>query len=363
MSFSLAIIGAGWYGCHLALTFRNLGFKVTLFEKSRRVLHGASGNNQFRLHMGFHYARHHDTRNQSRDGYYRFLERYPHLSAAVERNIYAIPKNDSILDFKTYKSIMHSSGMQFSELQEIPEEIKNVEGAIITPERLLLISAARNYFHTELSQLLRLETNVTKIEEKSESVSVEGEDFDFLIDATWGHHTKPMIACIYEPTMLLYYETKDSLRSAYTFVDGPLYSVYPTEDSSIFTLSSVPHTPLGQYQEPLESINALNRVNSATVQAKRVAMEQQCRRNLPWFNDAFQFVGVQLSIKTKPIGASDDRSCHVERNGRRFVVMSGKIDNIFHAAERIISEISSEAPGLQGQSPPSLRQDIIDLKG
>ena len=39
----------------------------------------------------------------------------------------------------------------------------------------------------------------------------------------------------------------------------------------------------------------------------------------------FTFMGPQLSIKTKPTGAYDDRSCHVYQEGRMFSVMSGKI--------------------------------------
>ncbi len=362
MSHSIALIGAGWYGCHLAVTFRSLGFKVTLFEKNSQIFQGASGNNQFRLHMGFHYARHHGTRLQSRDGFYRFIERYPHLTRSVERNIYAIPKKQSLLDYNTYKMIMQSSGMTFSELLDIPDDLQEVEGAFLTPERTLLISAARAYFQNQLTDTLRLDTTVTSIEDLPDGIRVEGEKFDFLVDTTWGHFIRPSVPCIWEPTILLYYESKTPVSSAYTFVDGPLYSVYPTEDPMVVTLSSVPHTPLGAYESSAQSKAALNRVNSALVASRRASMEQQCTRNLPWFTDAFRFLGVQLSIKTKPIGASDDRSCHVERHGRQLIVFSGKIDAIFHAEERILSAITAVSAKEPEPHSSSLRESIIQLK-
>jgi hypothetical protein len=75
--------GAGWYGCHIAASLQALGFKFDVFEASNQVLDAASGNNQFRLHIGFHYPRHHGTRIQSRDGFQRFIERYPSLKCRI----------------------------------------------------------------------------------------------------------------------------------------------------------------------------------------------------------------------------------------------------------------------------------------
>ena len=111
MSKRIAIIGAGWYGCHIGLSLKHLGFDVTIFEKENDVLTRASGNNQFRLHLGFHYARNYTTRIQSRNGYQRFVERYPTLTKEwAHGNIYAVPGLDSLMDFQTYKLIMTEIG-------------------------------------------------------------------------------------------------------------------------------------------------------------------------------------------------------------------------------------------------------------
>jgi len=118
LALSVAIIGAGWYGCHIALSLRGLGLDVTVFDQNDRAMHEASGNNQFRLHLGFHYPRHHGTRAQSRDGFMRFVERYPQLSREVNENIYAVPREDSLVDFATYRLIMTSSGIDFREVRE-----------------------------------------------------------------------------------------------------------------------------------------------------------------------------------------------------------------------------------------------------
>jgi hypothetical protein len=362
MSFNFAIIGGGWYGCHIATSLRALGFGVTLFEKNARLLHEASGNNQFRLHQGFHYPRHYATRMQSREGFSRFVERYPGLSRPIAENLYAVPHGDSLIDFLTYRIIMTSSGIDFTELPDIPVVLTNIEGCLRASERVLLTGRARQYFASRLGADMVLGQHVDTIEDDGDKIHVAGRQFDFAIDATWGHYRRPPIDLYYEPTLLLYYEARSAFP-AVTMVDGPLCSVYPTEDSSIFTLSSVPHTPLGRFNTAGEARSALAAADSATVATKRDEMEQQIARYIPDFLDIFTFMGPQLSIKTKPTGAYDDRSCHVYQEGRIFSVMSGKIDTIFFAVERILSMIEALPDVEHGVDGCGLREEIISKTG
>ena len=53
----IAIIGSGWFGCHLAHIFNKKKFDVTIFEKEKEIFQGQSGFNSNRLHLGFHYPR------------------------------------------------------------------------------------------------------------------------------------------------------------------------------------------------------------------------------------------------------------------------------------------------------------------
>ena len=358
MSLRIAIIGAGWYGCHIGLSFASLGFKVSVFERQHRAMHEASGNNQFRLHLGFHYARHQLTRQQSRDGFQRFIERYPDLSAPVERNIYAVPRGSSLIDFSTYKLIMASTGIDFQEIHGDYAPLVDIEGAMLTSERVLLIAQARQYFVDHLGSDLHLGHEVRNIDERGKHVAVDGEIYDYIIDATWGRMRPPPIDIIFEPTILLYYEAVNP-HPAVTLVDGPLCSVYPTEDSRIFTLSSVLHTPMGQYPDWAAGYGRSKDVTSEVVRQKRTLMEEQIVQNLPDFRDAFKFVGVQISMKTKPVGNFDDRSCQVFRNGRCFSVMSGKVDTIFVASERILAMLAAEHAVGRAFAQPSLRNDIL----
>lgn len=362
MSYNFAIIGGGWYGCHIASSLRALGFDVTLFEQNGRLLHEASGNNQFRLHQGFHYPRHYATRMQSRDGFSRFVERYPGLSRPVAENLYAVPQGDSLIDFLTYRIIMTSSGIDFTELSDTPAGLANIEGCLKASERVLLTGRARQYFASRLEGDVVLGQRIDTVEEDGSAVRVNGKRFDFVVDATWGHFRRPPIDLFYEPTLLLYYEARVPFP-AITMVDGPLCSVYPTEDSSIFTLSSVPHTPLGRFATAQHARSSLAAVDASTVTAKQADMEEQVSRYIPGFRDIFTFMGPQLSIKTKPTGAYDDRSCHVYRDGRMFSVMSGKIDTIFFAVERILSMIEAMPDAEAPAEGTGLREEIMGKAG
>lgn len=358
MAYKVAVIGGGWYGCHIGLAMQSLQMDVTVFEKADRPLNYSSGNNQFRLHQGFHYARHHGTRIQSRDGFIRFTERYPNLSASIRQNLYAVPRATSLMDFDTYKLIMVSSGIPFVEMPEGSPHLQNIEGVIKTDERVILLDRARSYFSDRLKGNLHLNTAVESIQNMSNGVVVNGVRYDYAVDATWGHYSKPPINLIYEPTILLYYETNHDMP-AVTFVDGPLSSVYPTEDPSIYTLSSVVHTPLGQFSTPEEAVATRDGVTGELSLAKRQAMEAQISVNIPNFRDYFKFAGVQLAIKTKPIGNFDDRSCHVYRDGRLFSVLSGKIDTVFFAMERILASIEAEQSNSGAPVIGPIKSDIL----
>lgn len=272
---SIGIVGAGWYGCHLGLTLKQLGFNVQIFEKNHRVLHEASGNNQFRLHLGFHYARHHGTRIQSRDGFMRFIERYPSLSREVDNNLYAVPKYDSLIDFSTYRLIMTSSGLDYQVLQDNSfhmssfsgVEINDVDGVMRTSERVILLSEARSYFETALSSSLNLDCKVDLIVGDDKQAKINDQSFDFVIDCSWGHLLELPIPLFYEPTILLYYECKHNFP-AITLVDGNLGSIYPTEDPNVYTLSSVVHTPISRCSDSASARNVISKVDSVCVNEK-----------------------------------------------------------------------------------------------
>ncbi|GAB2502967.1 hypothetical protein GCM10008940_00660 [Microbulbifer agarilyticus] len=233
---------------------------------------------------------------------------------------------------------MIASGIDFEELKEWKEIVPEAEGVVNVQERVILTSKAREHFEARLAHCLRLDTRVTDFKVQDESVVVNGEEFDYIIDATWGHlDPKRRKDCFYESTLLLYYRYKHADEfPAITLVDGPLCSIYPTEEPRVYTLSSVSNTPIGRFNSPEEAKQSLRNFSEKDLLEKRRLMEDQVEKYVPNFSRMFDFVGPQFSIKTKLVGQNDDRSCYVEARGRHISILSGKIDTIFFGAQKIL---------------------------
>ena len=76
---NLCIIGAGWYGCHLAKKLSQAGHTVHVVEKKSGILEGISGCFGIRLHAGPHYPRSQKTRESCHRTYQRFIDEYSEL--------------------------------------------------------------------------------------------------------------------------------------------------------------------------------------------------------------------------------------------------------------------------------------------
>jgi hypothetical protein len=337
----ICVVGAGWYGCHITRMLGHLNFDVTLFESESEIFTGASGLNQNRLHLGFHYARNHRTRIQSLTGFGDFKKTYGSLLFPIEKNIYAVPQNDSLLDFQTYKGIMSSSGLSFNECSN-PYFLESIEGALETKEGGISVKAAREFFLKEIGANLRLNTKVVDIEQRDNSVIVNGQEFDFLVDCTWGH-LLPLKFVFYEVSLLLVMRRRShDWNLSVTLVDGDLWSIYGTEVLDLYTVSSVKYTPLYVSSSPLEARDFLSNVSLKVLEKAKENIVSEVEKHFPSFSDYFNFEDYQLSIKTKPVALNSDRSCYVENEGRIISVLSGKIDNIFYASDLVTRLIADE---------------------
>ena len=111
----IAVIGAGWFGCHIGYKLSQNKFKVEIFEKENDIFRNASGNNTNRLHLGFHYPRSYTTRKMSFEGYKKFITQYPKLSKPLKNNIYVIAKSKlNKMSAKSYENSMLRSDLKFS---------------------------------------------------------------------------------------------------------------------------------------------------------------------------------------------------------------------------------------------------------
>ena len=150
----IVIIGAGWFGCHVGLTLLQRGYDVQIHDKNKSLFLGASGFNQNRLHMGFHYPRCSKTRFQSRDGFDQFISKYEFLTKKINHNFYAVADNDSMIDFATFKQIMTASALDYVEINTSEIELQKCSKLIQVDERIICANKASQYFLSKLKKIL-----------------------------------------------------------------------------------------------------------------------------------------------------------------------------------------------------------------
>ena len=90
---NIAIIGCGVFGALSALELAKKGNKVTIFESSKTILHGASLNNQNRLHLGYHYPRSDETAQQCIKSFEAFKSKFSLSISENFMNAYFISNN------------------------------------------------------------------------------------------------------------------------------------------------------------------------------------------------------------------------------------------------------------------------------
>lgn len=324
------ILGGGWYGCHLASVLLNIGVDVELHEVAGHLFAGASGGNPARLHLGFHYPRSRVTRAMCQETHRRFMTLYGDLTRTVPCNVYAVAAGESLVDFGTYKQVLRGE-VEFVELER-PHELglRNVEGAVLTGERHVVIREARAYFTEKLRDVCRFGV--------SASDQVDGRGFDWTIDCTFCARDSENVER-YEPcvTGLLSGPTD----RAVTIMDGPFPSVYPWDEAAgISSLTSAKFTPFGRCASWEQAAALLREISAGEVAARVDAMVDQLAHYYPAARDLYRVEDAKLTIRAQPHSGAAARFVDVVRVSPSVLrVRAGKIDAILHAEDLIVEAL------------------------
>lgn len=305
-NMKIAIIGAGWIGCHLALKLSE--HDVTLYE-AEGIFSQTSYKNQNRLHLGYHYARSHYTRELCRDTFERFLEDYPSLVEDIEQNIYAVPHNRSLIDFGTYNKIFDD----YEHESFNPDYLLDVDGAMRVQEKFINPFKAKKYFTNALGDKV-----IYKIITEDDLDIISREN-DLVINCT-NNSLRPIIEDVrYEICESLVYEKVNEVPfDALTFVDGDLFSIFPYQDR-LFTVTKVSITP----------------DNNLSTESKIEAITENIIKYYPEFTQNFKYHHSFKSVKVKHNNGSDSRVPIMQKNGNIVTVFTGKIQGIYQVEEYI----------------------------
>lgn len=335
------VIGAGWYGCHLASALIEKSCDVKIFDAAQEFISGAGLRNQLRLHQGFHYLRSKITRTEAFEGFNKFLKKYPDLSTTISSNIYAIPERDSALDLGTVLEIAEASNLPFEALDPANYPwLKAVEGLFLTQERYIEARKSRDYFEKTLGHCTLFGTRVSVKDLQSLS-----KEFDFVIDTTYSFELLEPKSEIFEATLIGEFDVDAQAPEfqALTLIDGPFWSIFPTEKPTVRSLSHVAFGPLLQSESEKDVTSFISRINEKDVRPNLDLMKHEVQRHVPTLANSLKSLRlrfVQKKIKTSNMSAS--REVRVERQGNIIFVRAGKIDAVFTAEQLVLKEIFGE---------------------
>ena len=326
---NIGIIGAGWLGCHTALTLKKLGHSVTIFEQNK-IFQGSSRYNQNRLHLGFHYARNKKTRNLCYDTFNRFISDYYFLVDDLNYNYYIISEKHSILDFDTYKLIFQSENIPFT--QEHINWLENIEGGILVKEKYINPNKAAMYFEQELS------TNLVNKKITNSDIPMLCAEYDYVVNTT-NNILKTIPQCYYELCLtLVYNKVQKTQFDAVTLVDGSLFSIYPYIDNK-FTLTDVVYTSLFTDDEYKNIKLYEKNLSSEDIFSIRKKMEDKVNFYYKDFLLNFQYDSYFISTKVKKNILSADRYPVIKKEGNLISCVTGKIQGIYILQDYISNEI------------------------
>lgn len=345
----IAILGAGFFGLHLANTLRSaLKEKLILdiFESAAVPFNAVSANNQCRLHLGYHYPRSGYTIYQSVSGSSEFLTEYKSAVRFIADNYYFIHR-DGLVNSEKYLAVMDSFSLAYKKSDSIPEWIvdrEKIEAAILTEESYIDLGLLKSFLLSRNTDIIYLNTEIFEIDsEKGILYSSKGHhgSYDLIINCTYSNPNLGLesnnFKLKYELAAMVLAETNLTSNEAITIMDGPFVSVYPATER-YHTLSSVVHTPFLRFTDVSDFKRAYNNrfqlASEMDVQRKiishiRQSLDISINPNTLW-----------VTGKTKlATDKGDSRETLLKRNNRVISVLCGKLDSVYQASLGVMGAI------------------------
>lgn len=384
----IAVIGGGWYGCHIALVLKLAGNDVTLFESGEDIFRGISGKFGIRLHVGPHYPRSEKTRKSCREGYAEFLKTYPDLVVEHAYSVYGLGKRDANneppkVDLKTFQEV----GKEVKNSREIDPTkwgYRELHSAFDVEEPSILVGNLlrekfRAYLHKAGVKIV-YNFNVHRlIRWKGTKTLVMGNScmgvFDYAVNTTSYQALLPPpepslpfdLNIVYQPCLALVYEDRLSKTMSlppFSFIvmDGWFPCIMPyiqeKEDrevtGSTFRKYIVTHgkfTIMGSFKTAQEGRTCLAQIDEKFIATHvQPQCETEMERFWPLFGARmpnsterrFKYVGWKGDVLAKIKTNREFRSAITFAREGVVYVIPGKISNIFDTGRETISLISNQ---------------------
>ncbi|MDA9041943.1 FAD-binding oxidoreductase [Flavobacteriaceae bacterium] len=335
----IAIVGAGIFGCSIALELDKKNFHTVLFEKEQDIMLLASKNNHNRIHYGYHYPRSLDTTIQSLRGYNSFKEYYGDSLVSGFRNYYAIAKEGSYISSEFYKEFCDKAGISYE--SSYPDEYllnsNLVSDCFLTEEPVYDWESLQNIIKHKISKSkidLRISTDYTK----------SNEEFDFVINCSYSNinkisefHNVKGLSFRKQDIIIPIFKSKME-RIGLTVMDGPFCSILPKgKELNKFLLYHA------KYSIVEETLNSDLKLNSNINSSINIILEKS-KIFYPFLKNV-DIIDYWRTSRVIPITKDDARVSEIitYKNNPKFIsVFSGKVSTAILIAKQISVGLKQE---------------------
>jgi len=332
----ICIIGAGWYGLHIGMYLKQKGYIFDIYEKNKEIFLGSSGYNQFRAHEGFHYPRSSKTIEEIKKNSKLFKERYKKFIKYYKKNIYCISSNESLIDFKSYLSLIRSQKLKFKIIKKI-NQLKNIEGCLSCKEGIILNDKIKKYFNKNLKDRLILNKKITK---NSKELRKYLKILDFTnadLFKNFKQNPKKILTI-----SMIYKEKNNKKKFPITIMDGEHPSLYPYSNfKNLWTLTHAKYTHIKKFKNSFSLSLYKKKIKNNKIKSIRKKMENDMTKFYPNFLKNFKYKGFFWSSKAIVDNKSAERYIYTAKNKNILSIYSPKILNIF-SAEKLVDKFLNE---------------------
>ena len=333
---NIAIIGAGLFGCTIALILSKK-HSIDLYEKRSDILNEASMYNQFRFHHGLHYPRSIKTVNEIKKSNKSFVNFFGKKIFGSTDNFYCISKNSSRTTFKKYINFLKKNNLNYKLKNNCKFTSNQIEGTIISDEKIM------NYFKIKkiIKSKLKKSTVKLKLNSNFNLTKLKSQDYDKVIITTYKNNNEILKKLGFNKLKKFRYELIEKIaillpkiyrKISIVVMDGKFLCVDPYLGTPYHLLSHVKHSKIQIIKKKFCNFSKENNKQliiekkSNTKNSNFKKFIKDGSKYLTFLNEAKYIFSLYVVRTIKPnVKKTDDRTNLIEIvNDKIITVLSGK---------------------------------------
>ena len=352
MKKKIAIIGGGIFGCTIFKNLAKRNIDVSLFEKNKDILNGATTNNLNRIHYGYHYPRDIETVDQSKLGYKIFKKNYPKAVVKNFKNYYCI-SNEGKISYNNYLNFCSENNLKNKIIspREFDLKNKNIDGILEVKENAYDWDCLRDILKSEIKRQksghIFLNHEVKNINKIGKNYLLKFLDksleFDYVINCSFENinnispFKNKIEKKIYEHCFVFSFDNSKWGRIGLALLDGNFFSILPmgfNKKYSIFydvEMSVLKKREYLKYPKnfyaKIDKLKLKDRIKKINLKIKKYFPKQSVKPLKFFFSPRIKLINVEKT---------DKRISFIKNVDENYIeVFSGKVDH----AELISKEI------------------------